>query len=67
AATPRLVVDAFEIAGGKVMVGDRHSEPAHRGIQGWAFRHRPGPQHAVELEPKVEVSRGRVVQLDNEP
>src|SRR5919206_1455627 len=68
AAAARLAgVHALELALLQGVVLDRHGEPALGGVERRPLRHRPRAQHAAHLEAQVEVQRGRVVLLDDEP
>src|SRR5690349_14884872 len=44
-----------------------HGEPLVARIEGGPLRHRPGGEHAVDLESQVVVLRGRGVLLEREP
>ena len=60
-------VPPLELPGLEVVVLDRDGESPQRRVQRRSLRHRPGAEHAAELEPEIEVQRRGVVQLDDEP
>src|SRR5207249_3656580 len=62
-----LLVHALELTCGEREILDRHGETLDRGIERRALRHGPGTEYAADLESEVEVERGGVVELDDEP
>ena len=65
AAPPAAAALELEVV--QVVVADPVGQPLVRGVERRALRHRPGDQHAVDLEPEVEVQVGGVVALHHEP
>src|SRR5262249_57199530 len=49
------------------VVLDVDGQALDRRVQGWAVRHRPAHQHAVDLEPQIIVHPAGTVTLDDEP
>ena len=56
---------AFEVAVVERMVLDLDGEPLVCRIERWAARHRPGLEHAIQLETQVVVQAGRRMLLDD--
>jgi hypothetical protein len=61
-----ILVHAFELASGHLVVVDRHREPADSRIERRALGHGPRAQHACIFDAEVEVERRRVVKLNDE-
>jgi hypothetical protein len=57
---------AFEVAIVERMILDLDGQPLVVRIERRAARHRPGLEHAVELEPEIIVQACRIVALDHE-